>query len=182
MSNCGAHTVIANDVRVVTGLLDTTNPVSSVTYDGSNRPTQVVYNTSNGTETVNITYPNGDPVIGGVEYKNHVLNIWDGKLTPADDVSVTIPLANGFSTQQIDVSTATEIVNTGNRVSIAVRSLADPTENQILYYDSSNAVSTSSWALFPREGITLDVDTGASVWLLASSGTIDVRVLEVTRT
>lgn len=84
MSKCSSDIAISNDVRLVTGVLKKADPVDSVTYDGNNRPTQIVYNTSNGTETVTISYTNGFPVIDGIEYRGHAVDVWSAKLVPGD--------------------------------------------------------------------------------------------------
>lgn len=183
MSNCSSATIVANDVRLVTGLLDRTDPVSSVTYDGNNRPTEIVYNTSSGQETVTIAYTNGHPIIDGVEYKDHNVNIWEAKLQPSNgNVVVQIDLADGFATRQIDVSAVTEITSTANRISIAVRNWSDLASGQTLYYAEDNTTLTDGWPLAPGEGLTLDIGPGTSVFLFPSTGTIDTRILEVTRT
>ena len=165
-------------------------PVRSVVYDGQDRPTQIVYNVAQqgGSETVDIDWGTGHPTIGGIEYRDHVINIWDARLelvqqvqaTIQEPLRVTIDPSSGFATQQLDVTTTVvQITNTSNRISLAIRNLSDPTEDQQLYVAEDNTTLTDGWVLFSREGVSIDLDPNASVFLVASSGTIDTRLLEV---
>ena len=183
MSKCSGDISIANDVRLVTGLLKKADPVDSVTYDGNNRPTQIVYNTSIGTETVVISYPSGFPTINGVEYRDHTVDIWGAELEPVNEaVTVSIELATGFVTRQQDVSTTpVQITGTSDRISVAIRNWSDLASGLTLYYAEDNTTLEDGWPLAPGEGLALELTQGSNIFLVASSDTIDVRILEVTK-
>ena len=166
------------------------SPVRSVVYDGSDRPTSIVYNIAQqgGTETINIDWTTGHPTIGGVEFVDHVVNIWEARLelvVPASitgTVPVVIELGDGFSTQQVDVGTSVvQIVNTSNRISVAIRNWSDPTENIVLYLAENASVLTDGWPLIAGEGTSIDLDPNVSLYLVASTGVADTRILEVLR-
>ncbi len=169
----------------------TGDPLASVTYDAQNRPTVIVYNVgfTGNTETVNISYTvDGFPIFNGIEYRNYQLDIWKGILEKKTDVSISgtitvvIELADGFATQKINVGTsAVQIVNTSDRISIAIRNWSDSSSGQILYLAEDNTTLLDGWPMISREGTSIDLDPNASLFLVASSGTIDTRILEVTR-
>ena len=167
-------------------------PVRSVIYDVQDNPISIVYNIAQqgNTETITIDWSTGHPTIDGVEFKDHIVNIWEARLERVQEsnltVSQTIPVsidpANGFATQKLSITdTVVEVVNTNDRISIAIRNWSDPALGLELYVSEDNTTLTDGWPLLAREGTGIDLDPGASVYLVANSGTIDVRILEVLR-
>lgn len=95
---------------------------------------------------------------------------------------VIIDTFDGFSTQQVDVAqVVTQVVNTAGRRSVAIRNWSDKS-NETLFVKEDNVNVDQGWPLAAGEGISLDVDENTSVYLVADTGTIDVRILEVTST
>lgn len=71
--------------RITIRPIKTTESVVSVEYDSlyTELPSRVVYNVTAGkTETIDITYPNGHPVIRGIEYRNYIVDWPQGILVP----------------------------------------------------------------------------------------------------
>lgn len=71
--------------RITIRPIKTTESVVSVEYDSlyTELPSKVVYNVTAGkTETIEITYPNGHPVIRGIEYRNYIVDWPQGILVP----------------------------------------------------------------------------------------------------
>lgn len=157
-------------------------PVRSVIYDGSDRPTSIVYNIAQqgGSETISIDWTTGHPTIDDVEFVGHVVNVWEAQLELVQPVSVVnVSLASGFSTQRISVETVVQVTNTSDRISIAVRNWSYPIEGLTLYLAEDNTKLFDGWPMIAREGIALDIEPGASVYLVSDGDPIDVRLLEI---
>lgn len=94
---------------------------------------------------------------------------------------IIIDTFDGFATQKVSVGTSVvQVVNTADRKSIGIRNWADLDSNLTLYVKENNADVVEGWPLAPGEGLSLDIDESTSLYLVASSDTIDTRILEVT--
>lgn len=119
---------------------------------------------------------------GAVEFRITAKMSGGSAIAAINPAIVIIDTFDGFSTQQIDVAqVVTQIVNTSGRRSIAIRNWSDKA-NETLFVKEDNANVTLGWPLAAGEGISLDVDENTSVYVVADTGTIDVRILEVTNT
>ena len=162
----------------------------SIVYDAQNRPISAIYMIGKSEVLIEVTYSSeGYLIFEGTEYRSYQWNLWTGILEPVvsvavdnGNVEVVVGLADGFATQKINVSGVVQIVNNAQRISIAIRNWSDPEENLILYIAEDNTTLTDGWPLVAQEGASFDLDPNTSIYLAPSSGTIDTRILEVTKT
>lgn len=160
----------------------------SIVYDAQDRPTSATYLVGKTEVLIQVSYSTeGYLIFEGTEYRSYQWNLWTGILEPIitvdnGNIEVVVGLADGFATQQIDVNGVVQIVNNAQRISIAIRNWSSPEDGLILYIAEDNTTLTDGWPLIAQEGASFDLDPNTSIYISPSSGTIDTRILEVTKT
>ena len=93
------------------------------------------------------------------------------------------PSANGsFTTQQLTItSSPTQITNLSGRRTIGIRNFNAAETTNYLFVGETAAILTLGWPLEGRLGISIDVDEGASFYLVTDTGTVDARIIQVKR-
>lgn len=163
-------------IEAISGTLD----VEITTYDG---------NSSDGGYTIAKWAGKAATTDWDIKRSNNCLSRILVTVTYSDDVTFRLtlkPLDDSivygtlFTTQKLSVdSVGTEITSTEGRKEISIRNWAASGSSQLLYVKEDNSGIEDGWPLAAREGITLSIDVSSSIYLKASTGTIDVRIIEV---
>lgn len=98
----------------------------------------------------------------------------------AGESSVRIVGAAAFRVSQQDVTTTPmELVpaSLDDRQGIIIKNWS-ATTNMYIAETEAKATSGEGYPVAPRDNVTLDISAGATVWAVAESGTVDVRIGE----
>lgn len=117
-----------------------------------------------------------------VSFKILVKQASGGAVSQFNPSIIVIDQYDGWSVTDISVGTVTpvQVTNTSTEKSVGIRHWGDSDNTEILYARHTNTdVVSSGWPLAVREGLSLDIGPGVSIWLLADGGTVDVRVIKL---
>jgi hypothetical protein len=101
-------------------------------------------------------------------------------MTGAGESSVRIVGATSFAVSQQTVpNTAVELIPASleDRQGIIIKNWSTGT-NMYIAESEAKATSAVGYPVAPRDNVALDISAGVSIWAIAETGTVDVRIGE----